>query len=561
MLAFQLHRLKESKHKELLFVCLLFFMFQISLQLLTGSFTSEFGESTDEAGHYVTGLMVRDYIASGNLSSPMKFAENFYVHYPKVAFGHWPPLFYIVQALWTLPFSESRISLLILMALIITTLSGSLYIVIKEEFGIKKGILVGLLLIALPLIQEYSGMIMAEALITLLSFWAALFFGRFLEKERWQDAINFSIFAVLAIFTKGNGMALALLPPIALLFSRRFYLLIRPSFWIMPAIVLIFCSPFYWQTLDMVVNGWSQNAPTLRFTNLAIRYYSYELIKIVGIGLSIFVAIGFANKVIQPFRHKRTNGKWAAIGALPLSVLLFQCIVPSGLAARHLIVAAPALLMFLVAGVAWTADKLPLGRLSVKRKVAVLSLSIVLVFAVETFTIHKKAWYGFGTIAQRLLSTTDFQNSVFLVSSDARGEGMFISEIAMREHRPGHIVLRASKLLSTSRWDGSEYSLLYPTPEKIMNYLERMPVGVVIVDKSIPLSHEREHHRLLSKAIEAYSHRWRLLGSYPLTRRGTVYHNAVYIYSLIGYENQSVDTIRINMDKMLGRDLEKTFER
>lgn len=31
--------------------------------------------------------MIRDYIANGFPASPMKFAEEYYVHYPKVAFG------------------------------------------------------------------------------------------------------------------------------------------------------------------------------------------------------------------------------------------------------------------------------------------------------------------------------------------------------------------------------------------------------------------------------------------------------------------------------------------
>ncbi len=70
--------------------------------------------------------MVRDYLAnlaSLNFSGPMEFAENYYVHYPEVALGHWPPTFYVVQALWTLPFSASRGSVILLMS-VLTAILG-----------------------------------------------------------------------------------------------------------------------------------------------------------------------------------------------------------------------------------------------------------------------------------------------------------------------------------------------------------------------------------------------------------------------------------------------------
>ncbi len=97
-------------------------------------------------------------------------------------------------------------------------------------------------------------------------------------------------------------------------------------------------------------------------------------------------------------------------------------------------------------------------------RLAMLALLLALVFGWETFAIPKKAFYGFGEVAQKLLSTPNFKKSAMLISSDACGEGMFIEEVAMREARPGHYVLRASKVLSTSRWDGSEYDAFYKTP-------------------------------------------------------------------------------------------------
>ena len=87
-----------------LLLLLLYFSITVLLQWASGTYHSDFGGYPDEPGHYVTGLMVRDYIAAGFPDSPSRFAENYYLHYPKVAIGHWPPVFYSIQAAWMLIF-------------------------------------------------------------------------------------------------------------------------------------------------------------------------------------------------------------------------------------------------------------------------------------------------------------------------------------------------------------------------------------------------------------------------------------------------------------------------
>jgi hypothetical protein len=39
-------------------------------------------------------LMIRDYLVSGFHRAPLRYAENDYVHYPKVGLGKWPPFFH-----------------------------------------------------------------------------------------------------------------------------------------------------------------------------------------------------------------------------------------------------------------------------------------------------------------------------------------------------------------------------------------------------------------------------------------------------------------------------------
>src|SRR5271154_3145026 len=78
----------------LIYTALLLAAMVVFFQWASDSRHSELGSHPDEAAHFVTGLMVRDYIASGMHGNPLTFANNYYQHYPKIGLGIWPPFFY-----------------------------------------------------------------------------------------------------------------------------------------------------------------------------------------------------------------------------------------------------------------------------------------------------------------------------------------------------------------------------------------------------------------------------------------------------------------------------------
>ena len=59
-------------------VGLCFVAIVVSTQLLTGGYQSEFFDP-DEPAHFVTGVMVYEFLGSGDLTHPLEFAENFYL--------------------------------------------------------------------------------------------------------------------------------------------------------------------------------------------------------------------------------------------------------------------------------------------------------------------------------------------------------------------------------------------------------------------------------------------------------------------------------------------------
>ena len=66
----------------------------------------------------VSSLLIVDYLQHGFPGNPLEFAGRYYVHYPKVAIGHWPPLFHSLEAGWMLLVGRNKSSLISLLAIL-----------------------------------------------------------------------------------------------------------------------------------------------------------------------------------------------------------------------------------------------------------------------------------------------------------------------------------------------------------------------------------------------------------------------------------------------------------
>ena len=415
----------------------------ILLQWAGHSYSSEFS-GADESAHFVTGLMIRDYVASGFRTSLMQFAEDYYAHYPKVAFGMWGPLLHVTEAAWMFAFRPSRISLLVPMALISATTAFLLSRALSQEFGGLLAIVTGLLFLSVSAVQHHTeDGIMADTLVALMDFSAALAFGRYLQRPSWKYSMWFGAFVcLLSVLTKANGVALLLLPGFAILSGRAVeHPKAQKSFWAAVAMIGCIAGPWQYYSAKALIG---HSAPqTCRSVYLRIQlddphpiWHSASTNSCGG---------GFTTG--SSCRPEWVAGRDVGIrsSALVCSVWAFYCLVPGlGLIGAGLIAVMPPLLMFLVAGIyaitRWV-EFLPMDPL---RRLWATAAVVVVVFLIRNFSVSQKRYFGFDEVAERL-ETPEYKNSVILVSSDAQdGEGALISEIAMREKRPSHIILRAT---------------------------------------------------------------------------------------------------------------------
>ena len=488
------------------------FCLVLVLQWRGEAFRSEFGGSPDEPAHYVTGLMVHDYLAAGLPSGPLEYARSYYRHYPKVGLGHWPPFFYVIQGVWGLVFGPSKISLMVLMAAITGVLATVLGDGISREYSPGAGVCMAVIMTTQPAVAEYSRMLMAETLMALLVLLAVLAWGSYLETERWQAAAWFGLWSTLALLTKGTGIALALVPPLSVLLTRRWRLARRFSFWLPAIVVVVFAGPWYLLAPD------AQHESVARFGGL-----QFIGVRILGtlagwprmLGVIPTLA-GIAGILMWVFRIRRgaPGSKWQAAACILASSYICRLMIGAW-EERHLLSTLPVLFMFACAPAAWLFS-VPLKPLHKWVKVLLAGAATAAVATANIYALPPKAQFGFVEAAQHLTSAPRLREAVFLVCSDSAGEGMLISEVAMRERRPGHVILRASKVLSSSDFMGGRYRSLFDNQASVLQYLDSVPVGIVIIDDA---GRKLPHGSLLAETMRDHPEKWELESRYSLSRR------------------------------------------
>lgn len=498
---------------NLAFAFLLFAVAVIALQALSGSYGSEFSAYPDEPAHYVTSLMVWDYIRHFHLVSPLRFAQDYYEHYPKVALGHWPPFFYFIQAGWMLLFTPSRTAVRVEVALTTALLALSLFAFMKKRFEWKSALLAGLLCVFLPLVQTYSSEEMAEAMLTLCCFWSVVYFSRYIDNPERKNGVGFAVLFSFAVLTKGNGWLLALIPPISLFLTRKLALLKQRGIWLAAIVVGFCCLPWQIMTMKMAERGWEGGThPSAQYSLEAFWEFLRLFPAIIGPVLAIVMLVGVYQSVAKPYLRNRVDARDACMFALLLAVWIFHSIIPAGVEDRKLIIAVPAMVYFLVPGVKTLANLLPTTYGFTRWRVPAITAILTVCFFGQTFAVPRIDHYGFDKVASFIAANPQLENSNILVSSQSVGEGLLVSELAMLHPDPVARVIRGTKALATVEWNGASYRCKYPSVGQLVSFLRSNSIGVIVVDTFPPRTNFL-HDSLLRKIVEN-SANFKLIGSF-----------------------------------------------
>ncbi|MDE2335027.1 MAG: glycosyltransferase family 39 protein [Rhodospirillales bacterium] len=474
------------------------------LQYLANAYSGTFAD--DDASHYINGLLIHDYLLHGLGRSPISYLIWFHSHYPLVGIGHWAPGYYLVEALWMLLVSTSLHGTLVLSALVTTTLALVVYILLRRRVGWLIAMLGAVGLVVSPIIQNGSMELMLDIPVALTSLLAALAYARYLRAGTAGSALLFGVVASAAIMIKGNGAALALVPPIAVLVTGRWNLLRQRNFWLPVPVVLVLAGAWYAITYSQIAAGF-RYAWGLHYMLVALRANSAILYHGVGPVVLVFAAMG----VFDTLRYRRGDPTWAVLVALLFGVWLFQMIAPAAIQDRYL---APLLApVFCFAGI---------GLYRVARRVArrgllpaVVRPALVAVTALSlvpaALSANRLPDNGYFAAARLVRKLVPAQNPVVLVVTPPPGEGAMISALASIDPaRPSLFVVRGSRLLGGGGYNNSQYLPRFSHVQQVIHAIDHYGIPLLVFrdDRRVGAW---EHIRQVREAAFREGSRWQII--------------------------------------------------
>jgi hypothetical protein len=500
----------------------------VALQVAAGTYTSGFGGYPDEPAHVVTSLMVRDFIAGLDFRHPLQFAQQYYFHYPKVAIGVWPPVFYGALGIWFLIVGVSRTTAIIFIAVIAATTASLIYLTGRRLIGRWAGLLAAVLFVASPLVQESSARVMTEHLSTLAMLVSTLCFARFARTERTGDGVAFGAVATVAIMTHGNAWALALVPGITIAFTNRWHLLRRMGLWLAAIPVLILSVPWY-ALAPSIVGGRTGGVADLLVE--AAPGYARFIDLGVGLPILLFALLGVWSTVIRVRPRANVAPEWAALAALAIALFVLHCVLPIPVDSRFMVLLIPSLVLFSAAGIEEIA-RWPAARSRIALLRVGLAAVLIAAFGVESFALPLQLRNGgYEALVQDVEARLSNVPQIWLASSDATGEGCLVAAVALGEPRPGSYVLRGKTILAGGDWFWRNTEDRFDTPEKLAALLDELSVTIIVIDDQVAPDQQRPYHERLKKLVAGRGDRWELIGSYPQTRGGMVVAKSLHVYA------------------------------
>ncbi len=493
------------------------FMACLGLSWRSGILRSEFGRYQDEGMHYLTGVFIQDFLVSGHWSNPMQFAREYYLHLPKIALGQWPPGFSILQTMWGFVFGVSRVSMMFGMIALTAGLALLVYRAGARYFGPLLGSLGAILLIAAPLTQEQTAMVMAEIPLAAASFLAISAFVRFLQSAARRDAIAFALWTIAAIMIKGNGWVVAIAAPAILVLTGRLRLLRNRWLWLGGILIGLLCVPYTLITMRVIAQGMdTRTFPGFAYEWLSLGKHLAFVARLLGIPLTILALFGAASSLFPPGgvtgrqRRPERDPFWPSIIVYGVMVVLFHVAVPSSIEPRKIYQIMPVMCLLVLAGIDRIAALLPKPLPAAR---PFLAAAVMLVFFLTGFSLLPEYAPGFGPAIAALIARPESRGAAILISSNpqwADSEAALIAEWAERTRNDGTFLIRGTKFLShpvAAAPGQPEFALSFPDRDAVLKALASVPISFVILHTAAArISYP--HQALLKAALGSDPAEW-----------------------------------------------------
>jgi hypothetical protein len=500
---------KQRRLNAWLFYVLLGVLFlgvTTGLHFYHGEPARQFSDFNDESSHFLTGLLIRDYAVNGIPGNPLRFAKDFYLHYPKVAFGSWPPLFHMLLGAWLLVMPVTRYSALLFVNVTTALFGLSAVWAAQRRFSALTAAGIGLAAVLSPMALLWDNFIQADTLYAVFSVICVYSFATWLTIQSRTSLWCFAITFLAALATKNNAMFLGITLPAMMVLTGSIGLIKKKELWFALLPGALFCAAWQFLTLPFV----SKNI--LHDTTLAeaVKGYFDQTIHLVWIGFLPFILWAIIRRVVMPVMRWQKVEPWdAASFAMVLGTYLFHAALPHSVNGRYLLPSVVALLLFAAEGIADSLALAAVPQLSKGTRMAAIGLVLVLPEAWGALTMASQPGYGYADLAGKIETACPPETCPsILVSASFGGEGMIVAELASREQGAGHWLVRATKILQQRAGENNHQRELVKTdPQEMERRLEELPIHLAIVSNDGD-SDPASPHNYLVGIIQANPEAW-----------------------------------------------------
>jgi hypothetical protein len=389
----------------------------------------------DEPAHFLNGVFVSSYLHSHAGANPMAYAVEYYLHYPKISIGHWPPAYYGLLGVLLLALPATPQAAFIINLLVSALPAAVLGWTLAWLAGRRVALAGCAIYVLTPLAVEGQAFFMLDQALTVCCAVAAIAWFAYTQRPSWSRAAWFAALSASAVLIKGNGWLIVLVPPLHMLLTRGWRLLALPHLYIAAMAAGLVIVPWYWLTSSIAADGFNYQAG-LPYASHALTTNLHTLLRNLGYASAPLVMLA----IVAEYRQRQvTPQRWSVVSiaiSLILATLTLQSLVPVAIDDRYLAPALPAYTTLAALGV-FHIHTILRGRWRSQAGTA-------LVFAISLTWMLPMLAPGLAHLAQRGpkvdMRAADLPTlspgeapSVWLIDGSSGAEGALIAELAVRD--------------------------------------------------------------------------------------------------------------------------------
>ncbi len=534
---------RAGRWRTSLLVVLTAVLLALVIQWRSGAFRDDFSATGDEVSHFTTSVAIGQWLKSGEVNHPIDFFVRYYLHYPKLGLGKWPPAFHVVAGLWFLAFGASRFSAMLWLAVQMGLLAGICHRVALRLLAAPLAVAAALTVPLTPLLAEQGTMFMVEIQLAALGLAALLCFHDFLLRPGWWSGALFVVTALAAVYTKANGWAVLLACGCIFLW-RWSRAMVRPAPVIAAlGLVALIGTPFYAIFFKAMSDGNYSQGLSWDFTTRALPRYSQGMLS----GLGVCICAFFLYELWRMWRGSaEPSDRRLLIGVLAFGVggpLAFQSVVPASYEIRHLCVAIPCMVLLAFAGLQGGLTRFG-GRVVSCGGAALLLATVPWTMPERYSELNRQ---GARLVEEHLSQTV---NRTVFISSDSNGEGRLIASLVALDPGARVFCVRASKVVADTNWDSRRYKLRLANEAAVAAALDHIPVCLAVVHSSGRA--ERPHNELARRALTD-TPGWKLVETLASTARPSGTVETLRIYERTANASRPVQWLEVDVRNKIGR--------